>query len=373
MNRPNYGTKTAGGNPRIYNCRVCDRAFTREEHLTRHTQSTHNKLKPFCCGICSRPFSRRDLLLRHAKNLHQGSELAVSRIRRLYKRAGPGGDPISNSGPDAGIMGEDESPENSPSYGSPASPELGPSLPMTTSSSTSSLIPHLAYKQSTSAFQSSASTLLAAAAAASSSLPKDTANPMNNPPQMRVRSVSNPTSLPPLMGIPINSVHRRMSNQEITTFSERIPSNKSNNSNNIISSTYPMYSKVPTVHHHHNNNNINNKNKINNNSNNMISNNHHHNMHMQLSNSFSSATIPPLYPSTYTTAPPLMSPVMPSTLPSINSHTKLPDPSEASPQTGLGATTVSSPIEEDGAEAMNSTPTKKGKKKQKMSVQMLVS
>ncbi|RLV89159.1 Transcriptional regulator form adherence 4 [Spathaspora sp. JA1] len=85
-NAANYGTKTAGGNPRIYNCKMCQRAFTREEHLTRHTLSTHNKLKPFTCGLCSRPFSRRDLLLRHAKNLHQGSELAVSRIRKSYKR-----------------------------------------------------------------------------------------------------------------------------------------------------------------------------------------------------------------------------------------------------------------------------------------------
>lgn len=81
-----YGTKTASGNARIFNCKQCNRAFTREEHLTRHTLLTHNKLKPFICGICSRPFSRRDLLLRHAKNLHQGSELAVSRIRKLYKR-----------------------------------------------------------------------------------------------------------------------------------------------------------------------------------------------------------------------------------------------------------------------------------------------
>lgn len=87
-----YGTKTASGNSRIFNCKQCNRAFTREEHLTRHTLSTHNKLKPFVCGICSRPFSRRDLLLRHAKNLHQGSELAVNRIRKLYKRSKKGSD-----------------------------------------------------------------------------------------------------------------------------------------------------------------------------------------------------------------------------------------------------------------------------------------
>ena len=81
-----YGSKTTSGNARVFNCDQCHRAFTREEHLTRHTLLTHNRLKPFVCGICSRPFSRRDLLLRHAKNLHEGSELAATRIRKLYKR-----------------------------------------------------------------------------------------------------------------------------------------------------------------------------------------------------------------------------------------------------------------------------------------------
>ncbi|OBA19179.1 hypothetical protein METBIDRAFT_33390 [Metschnikowia bicuspidata var. bicuspidata NRRL YB-4993] len=80
-----FGTKTPTGNSRLYNCKQCDRAFTRYEHLSRHIMLTHNKLKPFACGICSRAFSRRDLLLRHAKNLHQGSELAVPRIRKQLK------------------------------------------------------------------------------------------------------------------------------------------------------------------------------------------------------------------------------------------------------------------------------------------------
>lgn len=82
-----FGTKTPKGNSRIYNCYKCDKAFTREEHLSRHVLSTHNKLKPFICGICSRPFSRRDLLLRHAKNLHQGLEKSISRIRKLKKQS----------------------------------------------------------------------------------------------------------------------------------------------------------------------------------------------------------------------------------------------------------------------------------------------
>lgn len=91
-----YGTKTATGNSRIYDCKHCQRAFTREEHLTRHILLTHNKLKPYVCGICNRPFSRRDLLLRHAKNLHDGSEVAVLRIRKLYKK-------LEKDGPDDGV------------------------------------------------------------------------------------------------------------------------------------------------------------------------------------------------------------------------------------------------------------------------------
>lgn len=112
----NYGTKTPSGNPRIYNCNQCNRAFTREEHLTRHTLLTHNKLKPYTCGICQRPFSRRDLLLRHAKNLHKGSELAVSRIRKSYKRENNTLNSVR------GLGDFDGSPTSDPT--SPRSPEV---------------------------------------------------------------------------------------------------------------------------------------------------------------------------------------------------------------------------------------------------------
>lgn len=80
-----FGSKTAGGNARIFTCSKCEKSFTRDEHLTRHILSTHNKLKPFVCGLCDRPFSRRDLLLRHAKNLHEGLEKAINRLRKLRK------------------------------------------------------------------------------------------------------------------------------------------------------------------------------------------------------------------------------------------------------------------------------------------------
>lgn len=66
-----YG-KTPSGKPRLFVCKICTRAFARQEHLTRHERS-HTKEKPYFCGICDRRFSRRDLLLRHAHKLHGGN------------------------------------------------------------------------------------------------------------------------------------------------------------------------------------------------------------------------------------------------------------------------------------------------------------
>lgn len=63
---------TPSGKPRLFVCKVCTRAFARQEHLTRHERS-HTKEKPYVCGICDRRFTRRDLLIRHAQKLHGGN------------------------------------------------------------------------------------------------------------------------------------------------------------------------------------------------------------------------------------------------------------------------------------------------------------
>ncbi|EGV62334.1 hypothetical protein CANTEDRAFT_126106 [Yamadazyma tenuis ATCC 10573] len=112
----NFGSKTPSGNARIFNCLKCNKAFTRDEHLTRHILSTHNKLKPFICGICSRPFSRRDLLLRHAKNLHQGSEKSINRLRKSKKRENSIGSTSSGSGD------EEDEPSHHPTRSHATSP-----------------------------------------------------------------------------------------------------------------------------------------------------------------------------------------------------------------------------------------------------------
>ncbi|KAL4782489.1 hypothetical protein BJX76DRAFT_288760 [Aspergillus varians] len=47
-------------------CRVCDKGFSKAEHLKRH-ERCHTGSKPFVCRQCRRPFARQDALARHEK------------------------------------------------------------------------------------------------------------------------------------------------------------------------------------------------------------------------------------------------------------------------------------------------------------------
>ncbi|ORY72170.1 uncharacterized protein BCR38DRAFT_301613, partial [Pseudomassariella vexata] len=48
-----------------FSCQLCNRKFTRQDHLKRHYRSLHAQTKPFDCPDCGKKFSRKDNLTQH--------------------------------------------------------------------------------------------------------------------------------------------------------------------------------------------------------------------------------------------------------------------------------------------------------------------
>ena len=54
-----------------FKCNICDTTFTQKGVMKQHVVSVHEGKKPFQCTICDASFGRRETLNRHVGTIHK--------------------------------------------------------------------------------------------------------------------------------------------------------------------------------------------------------------------------------------------------------------------------------------------------------------
>ena len=60
-------------NPKRFKCPSCGETFTRQESLTRHVATVHDKTAKQVCSICEAEFVNQDSLRQHVNDVHRAN------------------------------------------------------------------------------------------------------------------------------------------------------------------------------------------------------------------------------------------------------------------------------------------------------------